>query len=356
MIDKGLCPVIVRTLISMYIHQKVSVKWKNNYSPQFSISNGVKQGGILSPTLFINYIDEILVQYQKNRIGWHIGNVFCGAFGYADDIVLIAPTKYGLDTMLNEAKQFADSMDILFNANKCKYMIFGDMTNVINKSIFFNGVMIECTDYELHLGNPLDSRNSNRIIEEAVKYLYKNFNSIMYKFQFATSDVKYFLFKSYCMSVYGSCLWDYDSVNVNAFYIAWRKCCRRMFNVPYRTHNIFIHYLEDEDSDIQLHLRFLNIIGKMINSDNQIVQLCSNMAIKGSRSNVSKTVNVVCEKYKFDKSLLHSVNCTFKCVKVDNPDIAQCDVIRDFLIASEDIFTSNEDKQNCKYIVNFLCT
>ena len=50
--DRNMCPIVLRLLINMYINQKIQVKWNNVLSKQYSISNGVKQGGCLSPTLF----------------------------------------------------------------------------------------------------------------------------------------------------------------------------------------------------------------------------------------------------------------------------------------------------------------
>ena len=44
----GMCPIVLRLLINMYINQKIQVKWDNVLSKQYSISNGVKQGGCLS--------------------------------------------------------------------------------------------------------------------------------------------------------------------------------------------------------------------------------------------------------------------------------------------------------------------
>ena len=36
--------------------QNLRVKWNNMYSDYFSVTNGVKQGGIISPLLFCIYI------------------------------------------------------------------------------------------------------------------------------------------------------------------------------------------------------------------------------------------------------------------------------------------------------------
>ena len=43
---------IVRLLAYWYSHQTMCVKWGNTMSGSFSVSNGVRQGGILSPYLF----------------------------------------------------------------------------------------------------------------------------------------------------------------------------------------------------------------------------------------------------------------------------------------------------------------
>jgi len=48
--------------------------------------------GAISPVLFCIYIDDLLVRLSLSGIGCYIGLNFCGALGYADDIVLIAPT------------------------------------------------------------------------------------------------------------------------------------------------------------------------------------------------------------------------------------------------------------------------
>ena len=48
----NMCPIVLQLLINMYINQKIQVKWNDVFSNQYSMSNGMKQGGCLSPTLF----------------------------------------------------------------------------------------------------------------------------------------------------------------------------------------------------------------------------------------------------------------------------------------------------------------
>ena len=68
----------------------------------FKISNGVRQGGILSPFLFRYYI-RYLIQFRvtSSKIGCHLYNMCSNLLAYADDMVLLAPSWHGLQQLLN---------------------------------------------------------------------------------------------------------------------------------------------------------------------------------------------------------------------------------------------------------------
>ena len=60
--------------------------------------------------LFTLYIDQLLLSLRNTKVGCHIGNVFTGGLGYADDILLIAPTVYSLRSMLKACDNFGFSI------------------------------------------------------------------------------------------------------------------------------------------------------------------------------------------------------------------------------------------------------
>ena len=68
----------------MYSNQLCHVKWGDETSASFSISNGVKQGGFISPSLFslYMYIDELFLLLKQSGLGCHVGLTYAGAFGY----------------------------------------------------------------------------------------------------------------------------------------------------------------------------------------------------------------------------------------------------------------------------------
>ena len=54
----------------------------------------------MSPLLFGVYMDGLLDELKYLGIGCYIGQHFCGAAEYADNILLLCPTSSGLRNMI----------------------------------------------------------------------------------------------------------------------------------------------------------------------------------------------------------------------------------------------------------------
>jgi len=119
-IKRHLCPTVVRFLANMDTSQSIRVKRSNFISNHVPVTNGVKQGGTLSPILFIKYMDELL---RTCGVGCYVGNVYCGSFGYAVDEILLAPTLYSVKKPLCICKAFAKEYDVIFNSQKNKLLV-----------------------------------------------------------------------------------------------------------------------------------------------------------------------------------------------------------------------------------------
>jgi len=91
------------------------------FSLHFTVSNGVKQGGVLSPVLFCVYIDSLLDSLAESGVGCFIGRVFVGALVYTDNIVLLSHTAAtGMRTLLHVCDVFANDFSAVSNAAKSK--------------------------------------------------------------------------------------------------------------------------------------------------------------------------------------------------------------------------------------------
>ena len=143
---------------------------------------------------------------------------------------------------------------------------------------------------------------SDKYITDAVHTMYSRFNSLMFKFYSATSELKYFLFKTYCMALYGCQLWNLDSSVTEKVHIAWPECCRRLLKVSNRTHSSLVHLLcVDVDIDMQLHRIKIKFLQTFQSSPKSIVRLCYNHVLNLSKADVSCSLNFLSSQYSLDK-------------------------------------------------------
>ena len=108
LLERDLPVHLARFLLSWYKDQRMSVRWMNSFSGSFPVSNGVRQGGVLSTILFTIHIDGLLNDLRILGVGCFCDSHFSGAFCYADDVVLLAPTPAALRMMLRCCEEFAN--------------------------------------------------------------------------------------------------------------------------------------------------------------------------------------------------------------------------------------------------------
>ena len=209
---RGAPGYMIRILAFWYSNQKMMVRWGNIISESFNVSNGVRQGGILSPYLFNVYMDDLSLKLKKHYAGCRIANNIINHLFYADDLVLLSPSHRGLQELLETCEKFAREHDIIFNTKKSVVMIRRSKllkSAVIQPFKLCNEVLNEVTETK-YLGYYLTADGKDdRDMTRACRQLYAQGNSLVRKFHMCTEKVKIKLFTTYCSQFYCAHLWQY---------------------------------------------------------------------------------------------------------------------------------------------------
>ena len=113
--------------------------------------------------------------------------------------------------------------------------------------------VIHC-DSETYLGVSLNSNITDRAITQTVCSFYQKSSHVIANYSMLDSFSRCKLHTSFCMSFYGSELWNYNSRYIEEIHVAWRKTMRKLFRLPYRTHNYivcgsnYVHVHSDNDT------------------------------------------------------------------------------------------------------------
>ena len=98
-------------------------------------------------------------------VGCHVGGEFLGAFGYADDVILLAPSRQALQVMLSICESFASSHSMQFSTDvdpaksKTKCLIFSKtLRSEEVENVKLNGNNLPWVATAKHLGNHLSSK------------------------------------------------------------------------------------------------------------------------------------------------------------------------------------------------------
>ena len=115
-----------------------------------------------------------------------------------------------------------------------------NLSRPLGTPIFLNGQKVEVVDHT-------DLWDIN--ITKHVCDLYQGSNNVISDFSACDSVTLDALHQTCCMHMYGCELWNLNCSYVTKFLTAWRKIKRRIWNLPYTTHNNIVYNLS---SDIRL--------------------------------------------------------------------------------------------------------
>lgn len=164
-----------RALKNIYVKVESSVVVNEVRTDWFELFTGVRQGCILSPTLFAIFINGLATLVKDCTKGAKLGPVELHILLFADDIVLVADKIQDLQHMLYVADEYSRMYRFGFNGSKSNVVVFsGRQEEKIESKIFLGSLVLEQKTSYKYLGLELDrqwkwGKVKERMIEKARK-------------------------------------------------------------------------------------------------------------------------------------------------------------------------------------------
>ena len=143
---------MLRVISSLYHNVQYKVKTPQGHSLPFSSNVGVKQGCILSPTLFNLFINDLSSYLDHENSGVCIDGFNICHLLFADDLVLLSQSPSHLQKLLNKVSKYCSINWLTINIEKTKVVIFGSKHKNSNFKWFLNGQDVTISDHYNYLG------------------------------------------------------------------------------------------------------------------------------------------------------------------------------------------------------------
>ena len=132
--DSGINGKSWRIIKACYERLQAVVSCGPSQSAPFSISRGVQQGSVLSPTFFLVIMDKLLHSLEKSNAGISVCNLYLGGAAHADDVRTISTSIKGASDQSNNYY-----LSIL-SGNLSNLKLFKDR----NSQIFLRPTLLSC--------------------------------------------------------------------------------------------------------------------------------------------------------------------------------------------------------------------
>ena len=262
----------------LYTDCKECIRWGGTDGEEYSVLQGVRQGGILSTHLYKCYINDLLKSLEKAGLGMRIGPVYVGSPTCADDVMFLSNIGPELQGMLNFTAPYAS--EHYYEIHPTKSVI----SELIRKRTVFDepfesfrwdlgGQEITKVDSFTHLGlewkrgDP--SPNIDKHIASARATAYAMLGVGLHGHGLDAS-ASFKLIRAYIIPrlLYGLEACVLTRTKIEKLEMFYRKLLRQIQNLPQSTAREAVYLLLGTiPLEAQLHLRVLSLFGAITRLD-----------------------------------------------------------------------------------------
>ena len=158
-------------------------------------------------------------------------------------------------------------------------------------------------------------------------------------------------------------MWRYNDKTTRSFYTCWRKAIRRLYNIPYRTHNILVHHIINSyPIDVVLEKRCIKYIWNLINSGCKLHADIVFLSMDNMYSTIGENMQYFMYKYKFSTndwyrplSFLNNKIDTYVNSTVNFDIVCTATAIKESCQARDMGDTQFFNRQELTIMINTLC-
>lgn len=117
LINTNISSIFIRIVLFIYVFQSVNVRWNGSFWDNFSISNGWKQGMVLSAIFYCCYCSGLFQFLEQRRSDYWVKKDYMGVCAYSNDNLRLAPSLDSLQEELKTSGEYPVSRNLEFGTN-----------------------------------------------------------------------------------------------------------------------------------------------------------------------------------------------------------------------------------------------
>ena len=220
-------------VIYLYLNMSCIVKWDGSVSRVFGIPTGTKQGGILSPDFFGLYIHDLIGLLIKSGYGCDVVRLIIACIFFADDMVLLSPSRHGLQMLLNICVAYCKRFCLEFNVKKSKVMVIGKPGQIEFTPLYLNNEPMEFVNSYKYLGVELFAGKSIGFsVVNVLRSFHRAANAILYNRVKPSNCVLMKILYTNCVPIitYASAAREFSASDMNRCHVAVNNAIRKIFS------------------------------------------------------------------------------------------------------------------------------